>query len=730
MNTYAYGFPRLGKEREFKSAIENFWNQRLEEKELIGALDKVEEERLACYKQYVDNFPIGEFSYYDNIFDTALIFGVYTFKTLNDYFDYARGKKALELKKYFNTNYHYLVPHISKNKKFRVSWNKPLFYFNTFFSFADQPIFLIGPYTFLKLSRLEGNFAEHFMQLCYAYKKLMDTLYAKRAHYFHLEEPAFVLDIPRGEKKLLLKGYNEILKGKSKVNLITYYESVHFLRDLYELPCHSIGLDFVAGSDTISFLRKEGFPCDKNLICGVVDGKNVRRSDIFQKAGVIENIKKITKLPQEKIFISHSAPLIHLPVTLDNESSMPAELKSKMSFAKERLYELFLIKEVLSGRSAEAQEWCKNVKPVTSRTQGQRFDTLAHTRSELRERKKVHQTLLHLPLFPTTTIGSFPQDKDLRKIRMRYRQGNISGVEYDEYIKNKISDLIKLQETIGLDVLAHGEFERTDMVEFFAQKLDGFITTQKGWVTSYGTRVYRPPIIYGDIERNQPLTVNEISYAQTLTSKPVKGIFTGPITIIAWSYNLRDDALYKIAFELAKVLNKEAKELIKRHIRVIQIDEPAIKECAPLKKKKRNFYFSWAVRAFNIAARLPKSVQVHTHMCYSEFSDIIRWINQMNFDVITIEAARENAHIVDAFRKVRFSKQIGPGVWDIHSKFPAEKKIIAQVLDKSIKVFGKDNVWLNPDCGLKTRQWKEVETSLQRIVKVAKDYRGKVSKRK
>lgn len=723
MQTYAYGFPRLGRNREFKTSIEKFWRNELTEKELVAKMDAIEEERLLFYNQYVDYFPIGEFSYYDNILDTSLIFGVYKFKNLAEYFDYARGKKALELKKYFNTNYHYLVPHISNKTSFKIVWNKPLFYFNTFFSFRDQPIFLVGPYTFFKLCRVEGNPERTLLNLFNVYKKLFNALYSQGVHCFHLEEPAFVMDAAQKEKKLITKGYRELLREKAKVNIVTYYESIDFLKDLYELPFYSLSLDFVSGKDNLGVLKKLGFPKDKNLICGIVDGRGIRRSDVFQKAKLIEKIRKITKLDLNNLFISNSTPLFHLPVTLENETSLKNCVRARMSFAKEKLYEMLLIKKVVGGDTKEAKSWCELVRHKPLRERERLFDSLSLKETKFLERKQKHQSSLRLPLFPTTTIGSFPQNKELRKMRLNYRRGTINKKDYDRFIKNKINNLIKFQENIGLDVLVHGEFERTDMVEFFAQKLDGFITTNNGWIISYGTRVYRPPIIYDCIERKEPLTLKEICYAQRLTPKPVKGIFTGPVTIMAWSYNLREVPPFKIAFELADVLNKEAQELVRNNIKVIQIDEPAIKEYAPLKKKKRDFYFSWAVRAFNLTAKLPQEIQIHTHMCYSEFSDIIKWIKQMNFDVITIEATREQANILDAFKKIKFLRQIGPGVWDIHSKYPAEKRTIENVLNKAIKIFGKDNVWVNPDCGLKTRDWPETELSLKRIVKVAKSYR-------
>jgi len=725
MHIYAYGFPRLGRKREFKTAIESFWSGRINQDQLIEYMENIEKERIHTYKKYVDFFPLGEFTYYDNLFDTALIFGVYRVKNLSDYFEYARGKKALELKKYFNTNYHYLVPQISSHKKFYLSWNKPLFYLNNFFSFHSQPLYIIGPYTFLKLSRAQGNFKSLIYQLSQVYKLLLEKLYTKGAKLIHLEEPAFVLDISYPERKIIIDVYRNLLKTKVRVNLITYYESVDFLKSLYDLPFHALSLDFVAGINNLALLKKYGFPKDKHLICGVVDGRGVRRSDIFKKVKLVENIKKIAHIDSEKIIIAPSCPLFHLPLTLEDESRLDEKIKSRISFAQERLYELSLIKKVFFGETKEAEVWYREDGKSSFKKRDKEFATLTWEESRIKERKIAQKTKLSLPLFPTTTIGSFPQDKQLRKIRRDYRKGNISLGSYKSFIKDKIEKLIRFQEKIGLDVLVHGEFERSDMVEFFAQNLGGFLTTDNGWVISYGTRVYRPPIIYEEVKRITPLTVEEISYAQKLTLKPVKGIITGPITIVAWSYNLRDLPSYAIAFELASALNQEAKELVEKGIKIIQIDEPAFKEFSPLKKAKRDFYFSWAVRAFNITTKLPKEVQVHTHMCYSQFQDIIKWLVKMNFDVITIETAREGAQIIDHFKKVRFKKSIGPGVWDIHSRYPASKKSIESILEKAIGVFGKDRVWVNPDCGLKTRDWPEVELSLQRMVEVAKKYRKK-----
>jgi 5-methyltetrahydropteroyltriglutamate--homocysteine methyltransferase len=429
-------------------------------------------------------------------------------------------------------------------------------------------------------------------------------------------------------------------------------------------------------------------------------------------------------LNEANILVSNNAPLFHLPVSVDAEEKLALNVKAKISFAKERLYELKLISDFYEGKPKKAIEWCRDTQTPVKETK-KIFDTFSLLEEELIYRKKTQKNILSIPLFPVTTIGSFPQDKELRKTRLEFIKGSLSLHDYDNFIRRRILEVIEKQEEIGIDVLVHGEFERTDMVEFFAQKLKGFATTEAGWVISYGTRVYRPPLIYGEIKREDPLSLKEIFYAQSIAPKTVKGILTGPITILAWSYNLRNDPDYKIAFELAEALNEEAKQMAVRSIRIIQIDEPAIRELAPLKNRNKDFYFSWAVRSFNIVAKLPHSIQIHTHLCYSEFTEVIEWILKMNFDVITIEAAREKAKILESFKNIKFNRNIGPGVWDIHSKYPAREKDIRLILDKSIKIFGPESIWINPDCGLKTRKWEEISSSLELMVKVAKIYRNK-----
>ena len=724
MRTYAYGFPRIGNKREFKTNIEAYWKDKISEDELVGSMIGLEKQRLDEYKKHVDVFPMGEFSYYDNILDTALVFGVYKAENMDNYFSYGRGKKALEMKKYFNTNYHYLVPVIKKGQKFRLAWNKFLAYYDNFDG-KDKPVGIIGPYTFLKLSRVEGNFRQTFGDLCKVYEKLFLKLKSKGIKTIHLEDPAFCLDVPEKDVKDIVKNYKAMIPEDMAVNLVTYYDSVDFLEDVYKIPFAAIGLDFVAGEENISNLKKCGFPAEKKLICGVVDGRDVRRSDIKAKVDLIGRIKKAGGLKTENILISNSAPLFHLPISIEFEKDIKPAYRNIFSFARERLYELNLIKKTFSGETKKAEIWSKAVVGKGTRKTNRIFDTHSLPERSYQNRRKIHQAELGLPVLPTTTIGSFPQDAKIRGMRKKFRRGDISSTEYSGFLKSKITDLVDKEEQLGLNVLVHGEFERTDMVEFFAQKLKGFVTTKSGWVISYGTRVYRPPIVVDKIFRKVPLTAGETLFAAGLTDKPVKGILTGPVTILAWGFCVRTEPISKVAFELAEALNEEARGLVSKGIKIIQVDEPAIKEYCPIKKRKEDAYFSWAIRSFNITTKLPEKVQVHTHLCYSEFSTIIKRILKMNFDVITIETAREKGKVLDVFAGAGFKRQIGPGLWDIHSKYPASISTIKQILEKSIKLFGEENIWMNPDCGLKTRGWEEVETSLERICNVARGYRNK-----
>ncbi len=718
MNTCAYGFPRLGKNREYKKAIESFWKGELSEAQAQQALDQIQESMLASYDHRVDLFPVGEITSYDNMFDTAITLGLYRPENLKEYFEYCRGKDALEMTKWFNTNYHYLVPDFSRlsKPKFSVHWNKPKEYQK---KFKKGIPFLIGPFTFLKLSKglPKNKFLNYLADLGEVYQDLLKDL-----KDVHLEEPAFVMELNPEEIKGIKKVYEGIAKSKSRIHLITYYGAVDFLKDLYDLPVKSIGLDFVNGKENADYIKKNGFPKDKTLIAGVVDGRNVWKNNIKNSVELLQQLSAKTK----DLIVSNGAPLYHLPITLQGQE-LDQKLLQRLAFAEEKLEEIKTIAQAFETKKIPAQPainglWTspeveKRLKELTKKD----FEK----RVSLEERKKIHQKLLNLPLFPTTTIGSFPQTEEVRKHRADFRAGRISEQQYKTFVKQAIIQLVKLQEQLGLDVLVHGEFERTDMVEFFAEKLEGITTTKNGWIISYGTRAYRPPIIYGDIFRPTPMTIEEITYAQSLTKKPVKGMLTGPVTIIAWSFVREDIPIRDVAFQLALSLQDEIRDYEKAGIKIVQIDEPALRERAPIKRRDWREYFDWAIKAFRLTTNTDPKTQIHTHMCYSEFGEIVKEIDQMDFDVISIETTRSRGDIIESFEKVDFKRQIGLGVWDIHSPAVPSVDDMKKIVSRALKVIPQENFWINPDCGLKTRNWDETNKSLKNLVTLSNQLRKK-----
>ena len=722
--TIAYGFPRLGEKREYKKLIEAFWNRKIKEEELKREIFKLEEEILALYKSYVDKFPVGEMSFYDNILDTAIMVGLYKVKDLNEYFSLCRGEKALTLTKWFNTNYHYLVPDFPKNFKpgsFKISWQKPK---EELESHKKGIPSLIGPFTFLKLSKgiSKKNFEKYLLALSEIYSELI-----KDFKEVFIEEPAFVLELSEREIESIKKAYKKIPGGNQKVYLLTYYETLDFLKELYDLPFSGIGLDFLNGKGNLQLVQKFGFPKEKILICGLVQGRNIWKTEF---SFVIKTLHKISKYAKN-LAISNSCPLFHLPVTIENEKELPKELLERISFAKERLRELNLIAKIWEGK--------EKLKPK----KGKRFGINKEVRMRIKKlknyhfkrklpyekREKIQREILKLPLFPTTTIGSYPQTPEIRKKRREFLSGKISQKEYQKFIEEKIKEVIRFQEETGLDVLVHGEFERSDMVEFFAQKLEGFITTKNGWILSYGTRVYRPPIIYGDVWRKKPLTQSEITFAQSLTKKPVKGMLTCPITILAWSFPREDIPWYEVAFQIALCLRDEIKDYEKNGIKIVQLDEPAFREKAPLKKRYWKEYFHFAIKAFNLVAggALPKT-KIQSHMCYSEFGEIIEYISKLEFDSLLIEASRSKGEIIDSFKRVKFQKEIGLGVWDIHSPKIPKISEMKRIINYGLKIFPPEKLWINPDCGLKTRRWEEIRPALKNLVRLAHLLRAKFEK--
>ncbi|MCX8112259.1 MAG: 5-methyltetrahydropteroyltriglutamate--homocysteine S-methyltransferase [Bacteroidia bacterium] len=742
MQTLAYGLPRLGEKRQYKSLLERFWSGKLSKSDLLAGMEDLEKERLSTYATYVDIYPAAELSLYDPMLDLAVAVGLIPerfqpYQGLESYFRMARGAQALEMTKWFNTNYHYLVPeweeplHLQAQPEFYLSQSS----FAKRLGYDGAMPTLIGPYTFLALSKKQGHLLtpdeiERYADaLLPVYERLLADLQAAGASGFLIQEPAFVLDDPL----VPLIGYLYHKLARFPLYLLTYYESVDFYSRLVELPVRGIGLDLVAGRTNKEAIMQYGFPEDKVLIAGIIDGRSVWRANLIEKAKEVEGLSKRAK----DIWLAPSAPLSFLPLTKAPEKKIPLLVWDRLSFAKEKLQELRLLKAYIEGDASVQGE----VEATAALWQGESLGYHPPTRERVRslvekdfhrempytERVRLQSQHLNLPSFPTTTIGSFPQTEDLRALRKAYREGKLSEPEYKERIRQKIAEVIRYQEALGLDVLVHGEFERSDMVEFFAERLEGFAITEQGWVLSYGSRVYRAPIIYGDVWRPKPMTVEEIAYAQSLTQKPVKGMLTGPVTILNWSYAPPHKSKEEVAYEIALAIQDEVRDLETAGIRVIQIDEPAFREGAPLKRKDWSEYFRWAVRAFRLASRALPQTQIHSHMCYSEFEDILPYIWEMDFDVVSIEASRSKGTLVEEFRRFpQWDRQIGLGVYDIHSPAIPTAEAMASVIEAARRALPDELIWVNPDCGLKTRRWEEVTPALQNMVQAARAAREQV----
>ncbi|NPA41183.1 MAG: 5-methyltetrahydropteroyltriglutamate--homocysteine S-methyltransferase [Aquificae bacterium] len=755
MKAIAFGFPKLGDKREFKKLLEDFWKGKISEEELHTGMKDLALWRAELYKESVDLIPSNELSYYDFMLDTALMVGALPqrfkdFKGMETYFEMARGKNALEMTKWFNTNYHYLVPEIER-EKFQLFINKPLNDYTFYKQKGYETVpHIIGPYTFLRMSKAlrkkEGELPiyeiekiedkDQFQRLAQnltpVYREVLKSLKEAGCQRVHIEEPALVLDTEDWQWDLVHQIYTQLSQEGLPIALFTYYDSVSDYQKYVSLPVQALHLDLVSNDENLENIEKHGFPEDKELIAGIINGRQPWRANLDEKLKLLKELSQHAP----NLSVANSCPLYHLPVSVQPEEELPEGLKERLSFAKEKLKELKVLKTAFGGDETALKE-VEESRKLLELSFGENAEVRRRITSlkdedfrrdmPYEERDKLQREILNLPLFPTTTIGSFPQTEEVRKMRTAYRTGKISEEEYKNFIKKQIEKVIAFQEDVGLDVLVHGEFERTDMVEFFAFKLDGVATTKHGWVLSYGSRVYRPPIIYGDVSRPKPMTLEEITYAQSLTDKPVKGMLTGPVTILNWSYYREDVPKRVIAYQIALALLDEVRDLEEAGIKIIQIDEPAFREGVPLKRRDWQEYFNWAVKAFRLCSKAKPETQIHTHMCYSEFNEIIEYIYQMDFDVISIEASRSKGEIIEAFEKFKgWDRQIGIGVYDIHSPAVPTKEEMKLVMERALKVLPKELLWVNPDCGLKTRKWEEVEPALRNMVEMAQELRQEV----
>ncbi len=743
------GYPRIGKQRELKKVIERYWADKTDEADVQQVAAGIRAAaRTVQQAAGLSRIPCNDFTFYDHMLDHSCLWGLVPERfehtgdapvSLDTYSRMARGGEhlaALEMTKWFDTNYHYLVPEFDAATPRRLG-NGPVDAFKEAqaqVGDAATPV-LVGPITFVMLGkRHTKTIAEHVMDLVPLYRDLLADLAAAGAQWVQIDEPVLVQDRTAEELALFSQVYGELAAAtaRPKILLETYFGSLSESWDtVMALPVDGIGLDLVRRPENLESLRAQGFPADKVLAAGIVNGRGVWRTDLDAALKVIEELKGI--VGDGNLWIGPSCSLLTLPHDTGLESGHDAETVANLAFAEQRLEELAtLAKGASDGRDAVAAELAADQQRITARAASSAMH--AETQARLRglqesdfsrpqpysERYPQQQARLNLPDYPTTTIGSFPQSPEVRSMRARLRSGRISDAEYVEWVHGRIDELVQQQEEIGLDVLVHGEFERTDMVEYFAEQLAGFIATENGWVQSYGSRCVRPPIVFGDVHRPHPMTVDITVYAQQQTEKPMKGMLTGPVTILNWSFVREDIARSEVCYQIGLALRDEVVDLEQAGIAIVQIDEPALREGLPLRRAHWDEYLDWAIRAFRLSASgVGAATQIHTHMCYSEFNEVIASIDDMDADVISIENSRSNEELLRAFTNHQYERMIGPGVYDVHSPAIPDADEMAARLRNAASVIGAEHLWVNPDCGLKTRRDAEVWPSLRHMVEAA-----------
>ena len=730
IKTSNLGFPRLGRKREWKKTIESYWSNKISEAELNQQLTDLHKENLLLQKNYnFDSIPVGDFSLYDHILDTSLLFNIiperFQGREVNNdlLFDIARGNKehvASALIKWFNTNYHYIVPEWD-NAEPKLNHNVLLERFNYAQSLNvnAHPV-IVGPITFVQLSK-GGNqtFEEKVQTLLPLYKEVLQSLVDAGAEYIQIDEPVLVTDASADFENITKQAYDYFAEAgvASKLVIQTYFERAN-IKFLNTLPVKGFGLDFVHDRGyNLEQLKSGDLDQDKAIYAGIIDGRNVWAADIAAKKDLIETLQNYTS----ELVVQPSASLLHVPVSLDDET-LDETIAEGLSFATEKLDELDALKRVINDNDSDKFDV---LKARYERFQNQAFKNLEYDFSQVRdtrqspfaERKKQQDAQLNLPDLPTTTIGSFPQSTEVRKQRADWKNNRISDEAYKTFLQDEIARWIKIQEDIGLDVLVHGEFERNDMVEFFGEKLQGFLVTKFGWVQSYGSRAVKPPIIYGDVKWTEPLTVKETVYAQNLTDKPVKGMLTGPVTILNWSFERVDLPREDVQDQIALAINEEVLALEAAGIKIVQVDEPALREGLPLRSEYHADYLDKAVHSFKLStSSVADATQIHTHMCYSQFGQIIHAIYDLDADVISIETSRSHGDLIKDFEDITYDLGIGLGVYDIHSpRIPTEDEITTAI-HRALQEIDRSLFWVNPDCGLKTRKEDEVREALTVLV--------------
>ncbi len=751
------GFPRIGQNRELKKALESFWSGKCSSQELESVAKSLRAKHWEIQKG-LDYVCVNDFSLYDNVLDLAYALNAkpYRFKDLEGlegYFAMARGHQkgvACEMTKWFNTNYHYVVPELSDDDDYKANIENIKAQYNEALALGYQPkISLIGLFTFFGLSKIvKGDTAAIFNKLKNAYMDLIDEISALGSDVVvEFSEPIFALGFKDNkelfeslhcvyDRSALECVYNEISKKGIKAIVSTFFEHSNELSEiLLQTDIYGIGLDFIYGEKNKQSLELIG-KSNKVLYAGVIDGRNIWVADIESKLALLEHIA--TFIPKDRIVVSSSCSLLHVPFSKEGEEKIDSQILSWFSFAQEKIKEISVLESVFKGRvDNQIQGFLQENKNINAtRKNSDKTNNKAvrervqnHTQNQrsvpFAQRIKLQKEQFNFPILPTTTIGSFPQTPELRALRLNYKKGEINKAQYEEGIKTYIRDCVKFQEEIGIDVLVHGEPERNDMVEYFGEQLEGFVFSQNAWVQSYGSRCVKPPIIFGDVARPKPMTLEWSKFAQSLTQKVMKGMLTGPVTILNWSFVRDDLERSAVCRQISLAIADEIDDLQKGGIKIIQVDEAAFKEGYPLRSENIKAYETWALECFKIstAVALPQT-QIHTHMCYSEFNDIIKTIEALDADVISIETARSGNELLKVFKQVGYTHEVGPGVYDIHSpRIPSVEELNVQI-KALLEVLPKEQLWINPDCGLKTRKWEEVKPSLKNIVEAVKSVRA------
>lgn len=752
------GFPRIGLRRELKKALESFWYGETTEADLLATGKELRARHWKLQKDKgIDLIPSNDFSFYDQVLDTTAMVGAIPSRygwngervDITTYFACARGRQAggvdvpaMEMTKWFDTNYHYIVPEFEAGQTFRLGSTKIVdeYLEAKALGVETRPV-LISPVSYL----LQGKAKEGVDRLGLldgllpVYQDVLDRLNAAGVQWLQIDEPCLCLDLGQGEKDAIAKTYKALNFGNIKTVLTAYFDSYgeNFALAV-SLPTTAIHFDLVRGTNQWDLLGQ--LPAGKIASLGVIDGRNIWRADLGK---ILAKLKVVAQtLGNDRVIVAPSCSLLHTPVDLSEETKLDNELKSWLAFAAQKLEEVATLKTALNkGEAAVKAVLEASDKAASSRASSPRIHNPAvknrvakltpadaQRTNPFSKRRLAQQAALKLPAFPTTTIGSFPQTKEVREARAAWKRGELSEAAYEQFLEQQTQDTVRYQEDIGIDVLVHGEFERNDMVEYFGEQLQGYAFTKNGWVQSYGSRYVKPPVIFGDVSRPEPMTVSWSKYAQSLTKKPMKGMITGPVTILQWSF-VRDDQPREITTkQIALAIRDEVVDLEKAGITIIQIDEPAIREGLPLRKADWGSYLRWAVESFRISASGVKdTTQIHTHMCYSEFNDIMPSIGDMDADVISIETARSQMELLDAFINYKYPNEIGPGVYDIHSPRQPGAEEMAVLLRKATRCINPDQLWVNPDCGLKTRKWVEVKPALAAMVQAAKILRQEVN---